>query len=278
MIGSTGTEPTGSTLRPGPTCITIDWSGDATEAGQRRKIVAAIVRDGRVTEVTAGRTRAEVADWLPSTTGARRSGGTPTLVGFDFSFSFPQWFARAHRCASIEAVWALVAEDGDRWLGECAPPFWGRPATRCTLATADRYRACEQRLRALHRQPKSVFQIGGAGAVGTGSLRGMPWLTWLRARGFAIWPFDDVGPRTAFEVYPSLYAKVATHDAAGRGRHLAHLPSTVLSRPDRAAAIASDDAFDAVVTALAMWERRDELLCLPAADDATAAIEGEIWV
>jgi Protein of unknown function (DUF429) len=265
-------EPTGIA----PTCIAIDWSGDATASGQRRRIVAATVRDGQVTEVRSERTRAEVAQWLAERAGL--SGEAPTFVGFDFSFSVPAWFARDHGCRSIEAVWALVAEHGEQWLRDCAPPFWGRPATRCTLETADRFRVCEQRLRARHRQPKSIFQIGGAGAVGTGSLRGMPWLAWLRARGFAIWPFDAVGTHTALEVYPSLFANVATHDSAGRGAHLAPLPSTLLGAHERAAAIASDDAFDAVVSALAMWERREQLLSLRAATDETGTIEGEIWL
>jgi hypothetical protein len=257
-----------------PTCIAIDWSGDVTESGQRRKIVAATVRDGRATEVISGRTRAEVATGLI----ALSSNDAPMFVGLDFSFSVPEWFARSHGCESIDAVWALVARQGEQWLAECPSPFWGRPETRCGLDTPDRYRACEQRLRAQRRQPKSVFQIGGAGAVGTGSLRGMPWLAWLRERGFAIWPFDEVGACTALEVYPSLYAKVATYDAAARAAHLARLPSAVLGAADREAAVASDDAFDAVVSALAMWERRDELLSLEATTDRTAALEGEIWV
>lgn len=263
-----------------PTCIAIDWSGDATAAGQCRKIVAATVRDGRVIEVASGRTRAEVAAWVHATTGAAATtpAGAPTLVGFDFSFSVPHWFARAHGCPSIDAVWALVAERGEEWLHDCAPPFWGRPGTRCVIETRDRFRACEHRLRALHRQPKSLFQIGGAGAVGTGSLRGMPWLAWLRARGFAIWPFDPIGRATALEVYPSLYAKVTTNDWSGRAAHLDSVPSTVLADSDRQAAIASDDAFDAVVTALAMWDRHDDLLSLPVATDEIALLEGDVWV
>jgi hypothetical protein len=143
---------------------------------------------------------------------------------------------------------------------------------------AERYRSCEHQLRAMHRQPKSIFQIGGAGAVGTGSLRGMPWLAWLRRRGVAIWPFDAAGFVTAFEVYPSLYAKVSTYDAAGRATHLDALPSRVLGPRERELATASDDAFDAVVSALAMWERRDELRALGAATDATPALEGAIWL
>jgi hypothetical protein len=259
---------------PTPTCVAIDWSGDATERGQRRHIVAATVRDGRVIEVIAGRTRSDVARSLVAT--ADRD--SPLLAGLDFSFSVPEWFARSHGCDSIDAVWALAAERGEEWLRECAPPFWGRPRTRCGIDAAARYRVCEQRLRAQRRQPKSVFQIGGAGAVGTGSLRGMPWLAWLRARGFAIWPFDAAGACTAFEVYPSLYAKVATNDAGGRAAHLARLSPRTLGAPEREAAIRSDDAFDAVVSALAMWERRDELLALPATPDTTMAIEGAVWV
>jgi hypothetical protein len=258
-----------------PTCIAIDWSGAANERSQRRHIVAATVRDGRVLDVVAGRTRAEVAHSLPPI-GAPGS-DVPTFVGLDFSFSVPEWFARSHGCRSIGEVWELVAEHGERWLAECAPPFWGHRLTRCDLATDDRYRGCEQRLRASGWQPKSVFQIAGAGAVGTGSLRGMPWLAWLRSRGVAVWPFDDIGSCTALEVYPSLYAKVATNDAVGRAAHLASLPTDVLGARQRDMAIASDDAFDAVVSALAMWDRRDELLSLQATTDMTTAIEGELW-
>ena len=257
-----------------PSCIAIDWSGDATERGQRTRIVAAIVREGRVAEVTGGRTRAEVAHWLA----AMATAADPLLVGLDFSFSLPEWFAREHECHSIEAVWELVAERAEPWLRGCAPPFWGRPGVRCELAAAARYRVCEQQLRARGRQPKSIFQVGGAGAVGTGSLRGMPWLAWLRERGFAIWPFDAVGLCTAFEVYPSLFAKVATNDAIGRAAHLTPLSHGVLGAREREAAIASDDAFDAVVSALAMWDRRAELLALPRTSDAVAAIEGAVWV
>jgi hypothetical protein len=260
-----------------PTCIAIDWSGDATAAGQRRKIVAATVRGGRVTDVRSGRTRAEVAEWLAATA-TPTGNGAPIFVGLDFSFSVPEWFARSHGCATIDEVWALVADNAERWLRECPNPFWGRPATRCTVAPADRYRGSEERLRARRRQPKSVFQIAGAGAVGPGSLRGMPWLAWLRARGVAIWPFDPAGALTALEVYPSLFAKVATNDGDGRIAHLATVPTTVLGASERAAAVASDDAFDAVVSALAMWERRDELLALQPASDATTALEGAIWL
>src|SRR5689334_12525278 len=81
-----------------PACIAIDWSGDRTDRGQRSRIVAATVIDGRVAEVLAGRTREEVFAAVASIAG-------PALVGLDFSFSVPEWFAHAHGCTTIGDVW-----------------------------------------------------------------------------------------------------------------------------------------------------------------------------
>ena len=47
-----------------------------------------------------------------------------------------------------------------------------------------------------------MFQIGGAGAVGTGSIRGMPHLLTLADSGFTIWPFVSGGLPTVVEIYP----------------------------------------------------------------------------
>jgi len=201
----------------------------------------------------------------------------PALVGLDFSFSVPAWFAREHGCASVNDVWSLVAARGEHWLRDCPPPFWGPAGTRCTIAADARFRACEARLRDARHQPKSIFQLRGAGAVATGSLRGMPGLAQLRAHGVSVWPFDAPGRCTVFEVYPSLYAKVATNDCDGRARHLDRFGTSVLGDSERAVAVGTDDALDAVVSALAMWERRDELLALDATDDPVTAIEGDVW-
>jgi hypothetical protein len=254
---------------PDPSCIAIDWSGDRTERGQRARIVAAAVHDGSVVEVRAGRTRTEVFDAIAALT-------EPALVGLDFSFSVPAWFAREHGCTTIADVWELAAAQGETWLRECPSPFWGPAGTRCGLEVDRRFRACEQRLRARGRQPKSIFQLRGAGSVAAGSLRGMPGLSTLRSDGIAVWPFDAVGPRTVFEVYPSLYAKVATNDAAGRARHLERFGTDVLPDREREVAIATDDAFDAVVSALAMWDRRAEMLAIEPAADAITEIEGDL--
>ena len=66
------------------TVIAIDWSGRVDVAGQRRHIVAATWRGGRV-QVENGRTRDEVGDWL-----IVKAAKDPALVvGFDFCFSYP---------------------------------------------------------------------------------------------------------------------------------------------------------------------------------------------
>ena len=69
-------------------------------------------------------------------------------------------------------------------------------------------------------RPKSTFQIGGAGSVGTGSVRGFPILARLRAGGFTIWPFDVAPtPPVAVEIYPRALTGAVVKRDARRGAH-----------------------------------------------------------
>src|ERR1019366_4224297 len=113
--------------------VAVDWSGDRSAAGQRRKIWAGVwtaVAGGRVdggrVRLEGGRTRAELGDWL-----IELAQETPRMVvGFDFCFSFPAWFVRDELgCEDAPAFWDLVErEHGERWLAaECADGrFWGK--------------------------------------------------------------------------------------------------------------------------------------------------------
>jgi hypothetical protein len=66
-----------------------------------------------------------------------------------------------------------------------------------------------------------VFQIGGAGAVGTGSIRGMLYLRNLREGGFSVWPFDPPNPHTAMEIRPrALTGPVTKSDMSSGERYL----------------------------------------------------------
>ena len=151
-------------------CVAVDWSGRAL--GAERSIWIAEAVDGRLTFLEDGRGRAGVIEWLLQ----RR----PEAVGIDFAFSFPAWYCRERGWHSGPQVWAQIAgAEGERLLREERPPFWGRTTRRPALdPRRPQLRACEQRL-----ATKSPFQIGGAGAVGTGSIRGMGHLLDLRATG-----------------------------------------------------------------------------------------------
>jgi hypothetical protein len=252
--------------------VAVDWSGRRT--GERRHLWSAEAQEGVLLRLEAGRTRAEVADELVGR--ARERPGV--VVGFDFSFSLPEWFLRDRDFAVARELWDAASTDGEAWLRECAPPFWGRPGRgRPELpAHLRRTEAATAAVRGI--RPKSSFQIGGAGSVGTGSVRGFPVLARLQDAGYAIWPFDvPASPPVAVEIWPRTFTgPIVKSDAAARAAHVdAHLPD--LPRTWRDAAIGSEDAFDAAVSATVMSRHEAELRALPALDDSCARYEGYVW-
>jgi hypothetical protein len=276
--------------------VAIDWSGDASAAGQRRKIWAGVWRAGRVTLET-GRTREELVEWLIAL--ARE---TPRMVvGVDFCFSYPAWFVEEHGAGSAVEFWETVARHGERWLGrECEEArFWGRVGTRrpgkkpaefCGDAGARRMLRladCECKLAEEAAEPelvrgiapKSPFQIGGAGAVGTGTLRGIPLLGRLRAGGFAVWPFDEARLPLLVEIYPRLLTgPVHKSRREERVRYLRAMKERgVLTPGARRAAEESEDAFDAAVSAMRMGTRREEFVRLGELRDPIRQMEGKVW-
>lgn len=206
---------------------------------------------------------------------ARRDDPTPCLVGLDFAFGFPAWFADASGWRTIDDVWQAAADHGEQWLASCTPPFWGRTGKR-RAHDADRGLRNTERDWATSQQPKSTLQIGGAGSVGTGSVRGMPLLRSLRRSGWSIWPFDPPGTHTAVEIYPRLFtgAVIKSRDAT-RLAHLDRYPG--LPSAMRDAMARSEDAFDAGMSALAMSCAVSGGVAWPTCD-AAAGIEGQIWV
>jgi hypothetical protein len=254
--------------------IAVDWSGDAS-AGAARKIWLAEVRDGEVTRLECGRDRIAMTRHLIQVVQEQPH----TIVGLDFAFSFPRWFLTQLGVADAPTLWRLSEAAGESWLRACEPPFWGRPGRGRPLL--------EEPLRRTERSvgstagisPKSVFQIGGAGAVGTASVRGMPTLARLRDAGYSIWPFDEPRLPMAVEIYPRLLTgPVTKSDARARESYLNAVPG--LSDELLETAIRGEDAFDALVSAVVMWRERDQLLKLRERwnpEDVTARLEGEIW-
>lgn len=289
--------------------VALDWSGRVDAAGQRRHIWAGIWTAGNVT-LEAGRTRDEVAEWL-----IEMAAETPRMVvGIDCCFSFPAWFLREHGCKTVFEFWEKCAAGlGERWLaGECEEVarderFWGKPHKRPEQFCGEGYRRMMRgtdwenkvaqsleggdAVRAAKMKgitPKSPFQIGGSGSVGTGSLRAMPFLLRLREARFRVWPFEDAAfgakPQPlVVEMYTRLMTgAVAKSNAAARKKYLAAKRKedplyAGISRGVMKKAEGSEDAFDALVSALEMVRQRANFDRLRATEDAELRLEGITW-
>jgi hypothetical protein len=234
------------------------------------------------------------------------------VVGFDFTFGFPAWFMEELGVGSAPEFWQVVADgQGEKWLHrDCEDVrFWGRvgprrhgkkPTEFCGEHAHRMLRRAETVLkvraeiadplaaaRVAGIAPKSVFQIGGAGSVGTASLRGMPGLLRLRSAGFKIWPFDEPELRKAplvVEIYTRLMTGAVTKSSeVARTAYLAkkrreNALYAGISRAVMAKAKGSEDAFDALVTAMVMVEHRGEFARLRKTEDEVFRTEGQTWV
>jgi hypothetical protein len=258
--------------------IAVDWSGDKSIGGQRKKIWVADWRDGEVT-LTSGRTRDETAEYLIS---AARE--TPEMVvGLDFAFSYPAWFVREQGCQSAIEFWALVAGGkGEEWLSTPNAFCWGRKGIGCPEGHRAPdwlgFRQTDRELCIGGIQPKSPFQIGGAGAVGTGSLRGIPVLHRLWQEGFSVWPFTKQRLPVALEIYPRLFTGKGNKSSEEfRASHLAQGKYDSLSRKLIAQAVDSEDTFDALCSVIAMKNHGKKFSRLTQATDPRIKLEGRIW-
>jgi hypothetical protein len=164
-----------------------------------------------VVRLESGRTREELMEWLIAM--ARE---TPRMVvGVDFCFSYPAWFLRGAWAATAAGVlgiavagmgsggWpgvrgrAVLGQGGTGRMGRSRRSFAGSMAHGGCCGGRMRHARCRAKIldpaqaaKVKGIAPKSPFQIGGAGAVGTGTLRGIPMLPAAGEAGFRVWPFD----------------------------------------------------------------------------------------
>ncbi len=301
--------------------VAVDWSGDKGP-GQKKKIWAGVWTrgygkvSGRVgggaVILEDGRTREELTEWLIAM--ARE---TPRMVvSLDCCFSYPAWFLEERGCCSVFEFWQHVAEGhGEQWLGTTSAEaerdlrFWGRPHKRPEEFSGVGYARMMRRtdwenkvevgsgdvdpVRAAQRaasmkgiQPKSPFQIGGSGSVGTGSLRAMPWLLRLHEAGFRVWPFEDFedGRPMLVEMYTRLLTgAVAKSNGVARQAYLKARREAEpalyggLSRRVLASAYGSEDGFDALVCCLEMVRYQAEFSGLRKTRDPVLGLEGITW-
>jgi hypothetical protein len=260
-----------------PRLMAVDWSG-RNSAEQRQAIWLAEVVAGELVRLEGGRTRTELIELLIA--GADRD---PNLiVGFDFAFSLPAWYLQ-DRQLTPHQLWALLADEAltpamrryglARWMNSPELPFWTTSEAHARLRPEQMFRRTENDMRLPGVQPKSVFQLVGAGQVGRGSLYGMQALHRLTGAGFRIWPFDPPGLPLVVEIFPRiLTGPVRKNSPSERERYLEAVPIP----PDlRRLAAASEDAFDAAVSAVVMAGGVGELRALPEAPGYE--VEGMIW-
>ncbi len=262
----------------------MDWSG--ARSGAERKIWLAEVRGGEVIRLQNGRSRAAVTQELVECAQDAARTDERAVIGLDFGFAFPAWYARHAGWTDARDSWKAFPQTRvDALLREPEFPFWGRGGQRTRPPELGSERMPS--LRATERElegPRafSVFQLVGAGAVGTATLRGMTTLDRLAEAGACIWPFmKDAGGAGAvvIEIWPRVFAPgVNKSNADARLLHARGLRAWARSVNAFEAQLAeSDDAFDAFVSACAMWDSRVPLSQLPAARDAEQRVEGCIW-
>jgi hypothetical protein len=294
--------------------VAIDWSGRIDAAGQRRHIWSAIWtrRESKVTvQLEAGRTRDEITEWL-----IELGRETPRMVvSIDCCFSFPGWFLAEHGCEDMFAFWRKANSAlAEQWLSrECDEiardeRFWGKPHKRPEQFCGPGYRRMfrfadydnkiaqaleggdpERAAKMRGITPKSPFQIGGSGSVGTGSLRAMTMLERLHDAGFRVWPLeasaiDAKRPKPLLvEMYTRLMTgAVAKSNPEARRKYLAAKRKTdalyaSLGRTVLARAQGSEDAFDALVSVMEMARYAEEFGGLKATRDPELRREGLTW-
>ncbi|HEY5013937.1 MAG TPA: hypothetical protein VIK61_14720 [Acidimicrobiia bacterium] len=253
------------------TIVAVDWSGKKKDDG--RTVWMAAVEEGRMTRLENGRSRKELTEELVAL--ERRS--ERLILGIDFAFSFPAPYMRQQGWGSAREGWRAATHHGEGWLRGDDPRFWGR-VKKTTLDGHEEYRHTEKVLRERGTHPKSIFQTGGVGAVGTGAIRGMPLLVDLADAGFAVWPFDDPADRSVVvEIYPRLLTgnvkKTVVSECIS---HLERYSEEMRERHIGMAA-ATEDSFDAAVSAVQMWRHRDQLEGLRQAHEPGVLLEGMIW-
>lgn len=226
--------------------IAVDFSGAKDANRQKASIALAEIERGSAPRIETDRfTRFDVIWFLLQRILHHNSAGRRVLAGFDFCFSFPDGFwaaltnspadwgslirGMAEGVVNLPAIvdkpesnarkWAEMANQRiARKLDMKTGPFWGPGFSQITNPgfPFSRSQFAERRL-VERREPgfKSVFQVGGQGAVGLQSLCGIPYLHHIRTTcaqqkaNLHCWPFDgwNVEPSSHLmvEFYPALF-------------------------------------------------------------------------
>jgi hypothetical protein len=267
--------------------IMIDWSARNKPSPRRPSKDAIWAACGTLSErpdPVYFRTRQECMDRLRVELARERG---RVLVGFDFPFGYPAYRGRTtmpagralceklarliidddrNRSNRFEAAGTLNREIVERFGGD--GPFWGRPLQReITSVSFTKPRACEvDEFRVVEKfqrsaagaSPKSVWQLMGAGSVGSQTLLGLAAIGRLLREDaigerVRLWPFETGWGEAMCstladdavvlaEIYPSLYnerAALVSHDVHDARQVIACRDAVLEAREDTLASMLS---------------------------------------
>ncbi|MEP1538633.1 MAG: gephyrin-like molybdotransferase Glp [Paracoccaceae bacterium] len=211
----------------------VDWSGgnDTGARACKDAIWVAEARRGQVEKPVYLRNRKLAEAWLQEAITASLSAGERLLLGFDFPFGYPKGFGTAVTGSDDPfAIWDWLSdriedtpENNNRFdvaaeLNRLFPgvgPFWGNGLKRDIPdlprkgKAGDGHGLPENRIAETHAKGAfTLWQLSGAGAVGSQTLMGLPVLNRLRGLfpgDISVWPFEPLDTSIGIvEIWPSL--------------------------------------------------------------------------
>ena len=240
----------------------VDWSSgnDRGAAPKKDAIWVGSVIGGTERAPVYLRNRQVAETWLSGLIEDELGAGRRLLLGFDFPFGYPRGFAaRVVGRPDPLALWDWLDDnlldtptannrfDLAGWLNGRFPgvgPFWfnglGRDVPGLPRLGRDRHGHGLPERRDAEKRAKGAFslwQMGGAGAVGGQAITGMAALSRLRARfpeAIAVWPFQPLDRPVGFvEIWPSLVPELFARDPDPiRDRAQVRCLARVISRLD----------------------------------------------
>jgi hypothetical protein len=280
------------------TFVAIDWSGArnpyrgiAVAKCERGRSAPQLVRSTR----TAHWTRTEIATWLCS----ELKDATRTLIGMDFAFGFPfeesagYLQGRIRKQKTIFDLWRWIDDKShDETDFGCstftcdtryASLFW--KSGQLPEGWIERKRLTELACAATtNTRPESVYKLLGSKQVGKASITGIRVLHHVRhiqeAR-VSFWPFEEPGPSTITEIYPTLFRRFATKSLAklrsieDLNKALAAFGSAAIPRATRAP---SDHETDALISAAGLRFLADKQAIWTHPDLPSRRVQREGWI
>lgn len=215
------------------TILMVDWSGGRDRGPKpKRDAIWACQSGPDGTEAPVYlRNRQLAEDWIVTRLDEAMGRGQRVLAGFDFPFAAPDGFAEALTGSPDPlALWQWLDDriedrpkennrfDVAAMMNRQFPgvgPFWGNGLKREIADLPRRGKARSFRWTPARRATEEtakgsfeIWQLSGAGSVGSQALLGMPVLERIRRRfagRLAVWPFQrDTAPITLVEIWPSL--------------------------------------------------------------------------